>query len=623
MNHVAANSNPKKAGKAIAASAACWLIFNQTQAPNATPPPPHYPPSTSSLIPTSTTSNNDSISHLDDKQSEGSTSSAGVSKASSFLGRSLISLNAPHKSSSLIGHKSLSSSSSIPFFNSNLSSNLPIPFSGRSYQQEFVELGQLGSGAYGSVFRAQNILDGNVYAIKKIKIPHVKIHQKLRELTSKVNSGAIILPSRGFSVEDTRRFLREAQIMASVSKHKNIVRYHQAWLEVMPNHRSKNTKKSTNRFKSLTLKNPLAITDVCENRNIVDIVNDMDDSLTRNETEDSWATGSWGSSLQAPTTDSSTLFQIQNETSQIHGELVKNELSDEFSDSQDDLTDTDEEDPAEDVSLVLFIQMELCSGANLYDWLRMPDREIETVTNRKLFQQLLEGLDHLHSRGYCHRDIKPANLMLVPKGSDHKLKVGDFGCCKKLDSIEHDFDLKEGASIQLASKHQEHTQGCGTYLYMAPELSTPCYDEKVDIFAAGIVLFELYHVFSTEMERSRMLTTLREKRLIDQKFATHYPVEASLVLKMTHPDPRERPSAFELLNSSKWGFSRFQDLEEDTTVELSEAQAMTDLYQSVANNDDDFKSLDSKDKQIKEQQELIESLRSQVAQLSLKQPNSQ
>nr|XP_039269326.1 probable serine/threonine-protein kinase ifkA [Styela clava] len=74
------------------------------------------------------------------------------------------------------------------------------------YGQEFDELGKLGSGGYGSVYRARSKIDGQEYAIKKIVLRDSLVG------------------------ESDKILLREVRILAGL-RHKNIVRYHGAWIE--------------------------------------------------------------------------------------------------------------------------------------------------------------------------------------------------------------------------------------------------------------------------------------------------------------------------------------------------------------------------------------------------------
>lgn len=43
---------------------------------------------------------------------------------------------------------------------------------------------------------------------------------------------------------------------------------------------------------------------------------------------------------------------------------------------------------------------------------------------RRFFNQLMDGVDYLHSRGVAHRDLKPENLLL---DENDNLKISDFG----------------------------------------------------------------------------------------------------------------------------------------------------------------------------------------------------
>jgi serine/threonine-protein kinase len=94
-----------------------------------------------------------------------------------------------------------------------------------------------------------------------------------------------------------------------------------------------------------------------------------------------------------------------------------------------------------------------------------------------IMRQILSGLAHAHAQGITHRDIKPDNVMVDGTGAfGDQVRILDFGLAK----------LRQSSS--------ELTTGfvVGTPSYMAPEqtLAQPV-DERTDIYAAGIVLFEM------------------------------------------------------------------------------------------------------------------------------------
>jgi eukaryotic-like serine/threonine-protein kinase len=83
-------------------------------------------------------------------------------------------------------------------------------------------------------------------------------------------------------------------------------------------------------------------------------------------------------------------------------------------------------------------------------------------------EELLEALAHAHERGVVHCDIKPANLLIGPDG---RLKLGDFGLARL-----------DGAGAGVSH---------GTPNYMAPEQMRQRADSRSDIYAAGVVLYQL------------------------------------------------------------------------------------------------------------------------------------
>ncbi|HSW03154.1 serine/threonine-protein kinase, partial [Aquabacterium sp.] len=120
---------------------------------------------------------------------------------------------------------------------------------------------------------------------------------------------------------------------------------------------------------------------------------------------------------------------------------------------------------------VAFIAMEYVEGNTLAHYLtsqvRFTDDDILSVAT-----QLLDALEHAHERGVWHRDVKPANLIMTRAG---KLKVADFGI----------------ARVDAAGLTQANSV-IGTPMYMAPEQFVgSAIDARVDIYAAGVVLYQL------------------------------------------------------------------------------------------------------------------------------------
>ena len=101
-----------------------------------------------------------------------------------------------------------------------------------------------------------------------------------------------------------------------------------------------------------------------------------------------------------------------------------------------------------------------------------------------LLVQICHGLQHAHQLGVIHRDLKPENVMLVP---DDKVPGG-------IRAVVMDFGL--GKAIQPDPELVRLTQTgviLGTPEFMSPEqVRGEKIDERSDIFALGVVAFELF-----------------------------------------------------------------------------------------------------------------------------------
>ncbi len=123
-----------------------------------------------------------------------------------------------------------------------------------------------------------------------------------------------------------------------------------------------------------------------------------------------------------------------------------------------------------------YVVMELLAGRTLLRCLKaegpLPPPEVARVG-----AAVARGLRHAHQAGLVHRDIKPSNIMLVPDDDEVEQPVLlDFGLVKM---------VTEASEVSRAG------QFLGTPQYMAPEQVMGEADARSDVYALGVVLYEL------------------------------------------------------------------------------------------------------------------------------------
>ena len=119
----------------------------------------------------------------------------------------------------------------------------------------------------------------------------------------------------------------------------------------------------------------------------------------------------------------------------------------------------------------LFLIMELVEGGELFDYI-VKRRTISRSETRRIFREIIAGVDYMHAHGVAHRDLKPENIML-----DHQkhVKIVDMG----MSAVMRDGEL-------LATS-------CGSPHYASPQVvSGEKYDgREADIWSCGVILFAL------------------------------------------------------------------------------------------------------------------------------------
>lgn len=123
-----------------------------------------------------------------------------------------------------------------------------------------------------------------------------------------------------------------------------------------------------------------------------------------------------------------------------------------------------------------FLVTEYCEGGTLRDFI---DGKISLNIEQKLkiIIDILSGLSYVHLQGIIHRDLKPENILLTVSPTGWVAKISDFGVAK-IENEDREADINSLGDT-------------GSPAYMAPEQFYGKYSYSSDIYAVGIILYEL------------------------------------------------------------------------------------------------------------------------------------
>lgn len=460
------------------------------------------------------------------------------------------------------------------------------------YAREFVELDVVGKGGYGKVYKVKHKLDNFLYAVKRIMVSPQRL-QRIQE------NGP----------QEMEKMLEEVRALARFD-HGNIVRYQNCWLEFTtapadvpppPTAYSRagryieGVSDSGGQvdglqigFDSMSFGDPFGQRTDPE-AGIVFENSDTDTGRGADESQDGLYFSidndntpkrrkrTYSQASQATVASKSSARSHMSTIESVNGEdddeieVIPRSYDPRYPDSTTDLSQSmvsHSDVPNQLVTartngpvLTLNVQMSLYD-TNLAAYISSEPAPISAnhlehcfhpCISMELLSSIVSGVEYLHDQGVVHRDLKPANVFLAlsaskkpPTGSINLSschhcpsreclhvtpRIGDFGLVAALGNECFDADTA--------------AKPVGTEFYR-PEGGDVRVSEKLDVFALGVVAFEMLCKFSTRMERIDALTRLRRGQYPDGFAESVGSNIQDLIGCMVHADETKRSSCDEV-----------------------------------------------------------------------------
>jgi len=118
-----------------------------------------------------------------------------------------------------------------------------------------------------------------------------------------------------------------------------------------------------------------------------------------------------------------------------------------------------------------WVVMEFVNGERLDDAIAAHPDGMPTEQALAWIHGMGAGVAYLHDHGIVHRDLKPGNIF----SDEGVVKLGDYGLSKFIS----------------CSRRSGQTESVGTVHYMAPEVANGRYGKEIDIYALGVILYEM------------------------------------------------------------------------------------------------------------------------------------
>ena len=271
----------------------------------------------------------------------------------------------------------------------------------------------------------------------------------------------------------------------------------------------------------------------------------------------------------------SKVFRVENKkTNEVFAckELIKTKIKDEekFRNEIEIMSKCDHPNIVklieiyEDKRYYDIITEELCGGTLLERLMEKMEDDGETFSEKDaaiIFKQIISAINYCHKKGIVHRDLKMENVLFVDKGNNLDIKIIDFGL-----SQYSKFQLTSLYDLIVGDKTITMFEKVGTAHYVSPEVLKGKYNQKCDIWSAGVILYAMLSgtfPFKGKSDKEIYKSILKRKYEYPDKIWKKISKEAKDLINNMLCKQEKRFSAEQVLNH-KW----FKNLSQNISQEI-------------------------------------------------------